>query len=181
MIDSRILSFLCSEGINTAAYLTNRSPPRANQGQTPEVKITGKKPNLTHLKSFWLQTLYACSQTRMQQIGVEDCWRHLCGIWRSNKRLQVLLQGYQEGYSQWWCLIWWDSNNKTTRRLNIVSLPPTIEAHQPLPLGIPSTNNTKEPETVTQEDLKIQERTAHITPISKQAWCQFSSNFVTIV
>jgi transposase InsO family protein len=45
-------AFLWSEAINTAAFLTNRSPASANEGVTPYQKFTCQIPSLSHLRIF---------------------------------------------------------------------------------------------------------------------------------
>lgn len=42
-----------AEAVNTAVYLKNRSPHKATKGTTPEEIWTGRKVNLSHLKSHY--------------------------------------------------------------------------------------------------------------------------------
>ena len=44
--------FLWSIAVKTMMYLKNRSPTRANDGQTPIEQVTGEKPDLSHLRIF---------------------------------------------------------------------------------------------------------------------------------
>jgi hypothetical protein len=41
-----------AEAAKTAVYLLNRSPTKANNGETPEARFIGVRPNLSHLRSF---------------------------------------------------------------------------------------------------------------------------------
>ena len=45
-------AFLWTEVVNTANYLINRGPTRANQGKSPEQLYTRRIPNVSHLKIF---------------------------------------------------------------------------------------------------------------------------------
>ena len=45
-------AFLWTEVVNTANYLINRGPTRANHGKTPEQLYTKKIPDVSHLKTF---------------------------------------------------------------------------------------------------------------------------------
>jgi phage terminase large subunit-like protein len=39
----------------------NRTPTTVVHGMTPEKKFTGKKPNVSHVRVFWLHCIRACS------------------------------------------------------------------------------------------------------------------------
>ena len=45
-------AFLWTEVVNTANYLINRGPTRANHGKTSEQLYTKKIPDVSHLKIF---------------------------------------------------------------------------------------------------------------------------------
>lgn len=50
-------SFLWTEAIATANYVINRTPTRANAGETPYGKLTGSTPDIGHLRVFGCRTL----------------------------------------------------------------------------------------------------------------------------
>jgi hypothetical protein len=54
VFDAHTPYYLWSEAINTANYLTNRSPTRANLGVSPYQRLFGHPPNQQHLR------VYAC-------------------------------------------------------------------------------------------------------------------------
>lgn len=54
--DSHLPAHLWAEAVSTANYLINRTATRANGGDTPYARFTGKKPSLSHLKVFGCQT-----------------------------------------------------------------------------------------------------------------------------
>jgi hypothetical protein len=51
-VDSHCPAFLWTEAINTANYLVNLSPTRANQGITPDQRYYNRKPRVDHLRIF---------------------------------------------------------------------------------------------------------------------------------
>jgi hypothetical protein len=53
---------LWEKACNTAVYVQNRCPHRVLGMSTPEEHSTGKKPNVSHFKNFWLICLCACDQ-----------------------------------------------------------------------------------------------------------------------
>ena len=50
--DSKLEYEFWGEAMCTAVYLKNRNPTKAVPGMTPEEAWTGRKPSLTHLRSF---------------------------------------------------------------------------------------------------------------------------------
>ena len=52
LIGSKAPGYLWSEAVNTANYLVNRGPTRANQGVTPEERYSGKIPKVDHLRTW---------------------------------------------------------------------------------------------------------------------------------
>ena len=50
--DCQLPIYLWTKAIATATYLINRSPTRANHGETPEARFTGMKPDISNLRIF---------------------------------------------------------------------------------------------------------------------------------
>lgn len=50
--DSKAPSRFWAEALSTAAYIRNRCPTKSVEGMTPIEALTGKKPDLTHLRRF---------------------------------------------------------------------------------------------------------------------------------
>ena len=52
MFEKGVPEFLWTESINTAAYIKDRIPTRANGNKTPEEKFSGKRPDLFNIRLF---------------------------------------------------------------------------------------------------------------------------------
>ena len=52
LIGSKAPGYLWNEAVNTANYLVNRGPTRANQGVTPEEQYSGHIPKVDHLRTW---------------------------------------------------------------------------------------------------------------------------------
>ena len=52
LIDSKLPHKFWAEALSTACYLKNRSPARALDGVTPYQALTGRKPDVKHLRIF---------------------------------------------------------------------------------------------------------------------------------
>jgi hypothetical protein len=52
LLQSGLPFFLWPEAVKTAVYLRNRLPSRSTPGKTPYEVLTGKRPNLSHLRIF---------------------------------------------------------------------------------------------------------------------------------
>jgi transposase InsO family protein len=52
LIARNLPSFLWAEAVQHTAYIRNRSPTRALNGQTPHEVWSGNKPNMSHLREF---------------------------------------------------------------------------------------------------------------------------------
>lgn len=62
-------AFLWTEVVNTANYLINRGPTRANHGKTPEQLYTKKIPDVSHLKTFGCICFVHVPQENMQKLS----------------------------------------------------------------------------------------------------------------
>ena len=67
---SKLPKNLWSIAVKTMAYLCNQSPTWANEGMTPIEHITGKKPNLAHLKVFGCPTNIAVPKEKKKKMGL---------------------------------------------------------------------------------------------------------------
>ena len=62
LVDSGLPYKFWADALSAACYLKNRSPARALKGMTPYQAFVGRKPNVDHLKKFWLCLLCSCSK-----------------------------------------------------------------------------------------------------------------------
>ena len=62
-------AFLWTEVVNTANYLINRGPTRANHGKTPEQLYTKKIPDVSHLKTFGCICFVPVPQEKRQKLS----------------------------------------------------------------------------------------------------------------
>lgn len=52
LTDGKLPKKFWAEAINTAVYIRNRGPTKAVKGMTPYEALTGKKPNVSHFRTF---------------------------------------------------------------------------------------------------------------------------------
>ena len=112
LVDSHLPQHTWAELAKTAVYIRNRSPTRVLDGMTPYEALTGKKPNLQHLRI--IGSAAYCQNVEMVQ-GAKR--KKLDARFRKCR-----LVGYGNGSNQY---VVWDPN---TNRIELVSSPKIDES-----------------------------------------------------
>jgi hypothetical protein len=108
-----------SVAVKTKTYLKNRSPTRANQGQTPLEKLTGEKPDLSHLRTFGCPVSVAIPSQKRKK------WDP-----RSKMGYMVGYEPYSSGY-----LIWYPGSKRTEKARDVIFHEDAISPAIPIPYG----------------------------------------------
>ena len=131
---SKLPKNLWSIAVKTMAYLCNQSPTWANEGMTPIEHITGKKPNLAHLKVFGCPTNIAVPKEKKKK-------------WDSGSQMRYMV-GY-ELYSMGY-LIWFPSSSHVEKARDVIF---HEEAITPAVLTLYDDDNA--PRNVSEQNIKM--------------------------